>query len=270
MLTHRLLTTAAALAIGLAAPQLAAAQAQGAKPAAAQAQTQSAAAQATGKATTDTPAASNTQGTAWAVQQGAASNPGAAASATPSRPTAAQVVPHGDLIETAKASGQFTTFLKAADATNLTAVLKTNQNLTVFAPTDAAFAALPPGQLDRLMADKPALQKLLTHHIINARVDSTKIKGAKGPVPSVAGDQVQLDGSGPMLKADNADIVQSDVMASNGVLHVVDRVLTPGVPAAPMAAAATGAVAPASTTTTTTTSTTPAATAPESPKPRGK
>ncbi|MDB5465578.1 MAG: hypothetical protein JWQ46_340 [Phenylobacterium sp.] len=277
MLSNRLLTTAAALAMALAAPQIAAAQASSAKPAAAkpaaQAQTQSAAARATGKPTTDVPAASNTQGTAWAVQQGASA--GATTSMTaPRTSTAVLVMPHGDIIETAKASGQFTIFLKAVDATNLTAVLKSNPNLTVFVPTDAAFAALPPGQLDRLMADKPALQKLMTHHIINARVDSTKIKGAKGPVPSVAGDQVQLDGSGAVLKADNADIVQPDVMASNGVLHVVDRVLTPGVPAAATAAAASGAAAPASTTTTTTTTTNPATNpapaAPESPKPKGK
>jgi uncharacterized surface protein with fasciclin (FAS1) repeats len=138
------------------------------------------------------------------------------------------VVASGDLIQTAKASGQFTTFLKAADATNLTAVLAKSPNLTLFAPTDAAFAALPPGKLDALMADTPSLQKLLTHHIINARVDSAKIKGAKGPVPSVAGDPIELDGSGDTLKADNATIVQPDVMASNGILHVVNQVMIAG------------------------------------------
>jgi uncharacterized surface protein with fasciclin (FAS1) repeats len=156
-----------------------------------------------------------------AAAQGAA--PAAAASA------AGQVSPAGDIIETARASGQFTTFIKAADATNLTALMKTNKNLTVFAPTDAAFRALPPGQLDKLMADKPALQKLITHHIINAPVDSAKISGAKGPVPSVAQDNVLLDGSEPgVLKADGATIVQADVRASNGILHVVDKVLMPG------------------------------------------
>ena len=109
--------------------------------------------------------------------------------------------------------------------------------LTVFAPTDAAFAALPPDQLQRMMADKPGLQKLMTHHIINARVDSSKIKGAKGPVPSVAGDKIELDGTGEVLKADNADIIQPDVMATNGILQVVDQVMTPGAASPPMAAA---------------------------------
>jgi hypothetical protein len=74
---------------------------------------------------------------------------------------------------------------------NLTSVLKTNQNLTLFAPTDAAFAALPAGELDKLMLPEngPMLQKVLTYHLINAKVDSTKIKGAKGEVKSVEGDQ---------------------------------------------------------------------------------
>jgi uncharacterized surface protein with fasciclin (FAS1) repeats len=241
------LPTAAAVAVLLAAPQMAAAQTT------TTAKTQGAAAQATGKPTTDAPANTMVQGTAKAVQQGVVAG-------APAAPMA-KIAPRGDIIETARASGQFATFLKAADATNLTAVLKKNQNLTVFAPTDAAFAALPPGQLDRLMADKPALQKLLTHHIINARVESSKIKGAKGPVTSVAGDPIELDGSGATLRADNADIVQSDIMASNGILQVVDQVMMPGgaALAASASASATGTPASATTTTTTTTTTTPPA-----------
>ncbi|MDP3659588.1 fasciclin domain-containing protein [Phenylobacterium sp.] len=159
--------------------------------------------------------------------------------------TAPTVVAKGDLMDTARLSGQFTIFVKAVDATNLTSVLKTNKNLTVFAPTDAAFAALPAGELDRLMADKAGLQKLLTYHIVNARVDSTKIKGAKGPVTTVSGQPIELDGSGDMLMVNNADITQSDVMATNGILHVVDKVLTPGTA---LAAASSGASASATAT----------------------
>lgn len=139
------------------------------------------------------------------------------------------VVAKGDLIETAQSSGQFNTFLKAVSAVNLTSVLKTNQNLTLFAPTDAAFAALPAGELDKLMLPEngPMLQKVLTYHLINAKVDSTKIKGAKGEVKSVEGSPLLLDGSGTTPMVDDAAIVQADVMASNGVLHVVDKVLLP-------------------------------------------
>ena len=141
----------------------------------------------------------------------------------------APVVAKGDLIDTAQASGQFTTFLKAVSAVNLTSVLKTNQNLTLFAPTDAAFAALPPGTLDKLLLPEngPMLQKVLTYHLINAKVDSSKIKGAKGDVKSVEGSPLMLDGSGATPMVDGATIIQADVMATNGVLHVVDKVLLP-------------------------------------------
>jgi uncharacterized surface protein with fasciclin (FAS1) repeats len=141
----------------------------------------------------------------------------------------APVVAKGDLIDTAQASGQFTTFLKAVSAVNLTNVLKTNQNLTLFAPTDAAFAALPAGTLDTLLLPEngPMLQKVLTYHLINAKVDSSKIKGAKGEVKSVEGSPLLLDGSGATPMVDGATITQADVMASNGVLHVVDKVLLP-------------------------------------------
>jgi uncharacterized surface protein with fasciclin (FAS1) repeats len=203
---------------------------------AATARTQAEAARATGKPTTDAPAASRVQGTAWAARQAAEAPAGAAQPpAAAGAGTAPRVVARGDLVETLRASGRFGTFLKALEVTNLTSMLKTTPNLTVFAPTDAAFAALPPGELDRLMADRPQLQKLLTHHIINARVDSSKFKGSKGPVPSVAGNPIELDGSGEVLKADDAAIVQPDVMTSNGVLQVVDRVLTPGAAALPPA-----------------------------------
>ena len=157
---------------------------------------------------------------------------------------ASPVVAKGDLIETAKASGQFNTFLKAVSAVNLTSVLKTNQNLTLFAPTDAAFAALPPGELDKLMLPEngPMLQKVLTYHLINAKVDSTKIKGAKGEVNSVEGSPLLLDGSGATPMVDGATITQTDVMATNGVLHVVDKVLIPkDVPGLQAAASATDA-----------------------------
>lgn len=177
--------------------------------------------------------------------------PAAKAPAAPAAPAAAaKVVANGDIIQTATLSGQFKTFLKAVDATNLTGLLKTNKNLTVFAPTDAAFAALPPGELDRLMLpeNKAQLQKLLTYHIINARVDSTKIKGAKGAVPTVAGASVELDGSSDMLMVNNADIIQPDVMASNGVVHVIDKVLMPTTASASATAsgAAASTTAPAS------------------------
>lgn len=174
--------------------------------------------------------------------------PSAGASASVQAPGAtvaagAQVKAAGDIIETARASGQFSTFLKAVEATNLTQVLKNNKGLTLFAPTDAAFAALPPGELDRLMqpANRAQLQKILTYHLINAQVDSSKIKGARGPVPTVAGANVELDGSGEALKVNQSTIVQADVRPTNGTIHVIDKVLLPP-------GAATASAAPAAST----------------------
>lgn len=138
------------------------------------------------------------------------------------------ITPSGDIIQTLTASGQFKTLLKALDATNLTGVLKTPGPLTLFAPTDQAFAAMPAGQLDTLMNAKPpaALQQLLVYHIINAKVDDSKINGTKGPIPSAAGKPIYIDGSATPKKANDADIL-ADVMVSNGVIHVVSKVLSP-------------------------------------------
>lgn len=214
MTFNRLLTAAAAASL-LAGIAPFAAQAQTPK-------TEAAAAAQTGKASTDAPAATAIQGTAKAVSQ-AATNVQATAPAA-----GAKLVASGDMASTLRQSPDFTTFVKALDATNLASLIQTRPNMTVFAPTNAAFAALPAGKLDTLMADKAGLQKLLLHHIINAPVPGSKIKGSRGPVPSGAGDPIVLDGSGEPLKADNANIIQADVVASNGTIHVVDQVLMAG------------------------------------------
>ena len=173
-------------------------------------------------------------GAAWAQTPAtpAIPSPAPAASAAVAAPMAAPaatLVANGDITTTLRLSGQFTTFVKALDATNLSGLLQKQPNITVFAPTDAAFAALPPGDVNKLMADKTGLQKLLIHHLINAPVPGSKIKGTRGPWPTGAGDKVVLDGGADgVLKADNATIVQADVQATNGLIHVVDRVLIAG------------------------------------------
>lgn len=188
-----------------------------------------------------------------AASDTAAQAPAAPATATPA-PTGAdaaapgaQVVAQGDLVQTAQASGQFKTFLKAAEATNLTNLLKTQKNITVFAPTDAAFAALPAGELDRLMLpeNKAQLQKLLIYHMVNAPVKSTEFKGSTRTAATVAGPAVELKG-GDQLMVNDADIVQADISTSNGVLHVIDKVLSPTGTATAASADAAGAAASAS------------------------
>jgi uncharacterized surface protein with fasciclin (FAS1) repeats len=143
------------------------------------------------------------------------------AAAAPAAGATVNITPSGDIVQTLTASGQFTMLLKALDAVNLTSVLKTPGPLTIFAPTDAAFAATT---VD--MNDKAALQQLLVYHIINAKVDDSKIKGAKGPIPSAAGKPIYVDGSTTPAKANDATIV-ADASVSNGVIHVIDKVLSP-------------------------------------------
>src|SRR6185503_14386583 len=163
-------------------------------------------------------------GAAQAQTPAPAATPAAPAPA-PAAAASGKLVPTGDLITTLKLNADFSNFVKALDATNLSALLKSSPGLTVFAPTNEAFTQ---AKLDSMMADKTGLQKFLLHYIINAKVDSSKIKGSHGPVPSGAGDQIVLDGTGPVLKADNANIIQPDVMTSNGVIHVVDALMVAG------------------------------------------
>ncbi|MBL8554204.1 MAG: fasciclin domain-containing protein [Phenylobacterium sp.] len=184
-----------------------------------------------------------------------AQTPAPAAPAPAAAPTAGAAKPvtvNGDLVDTLKLNGGFTIFTKGLTDTNLAGLLKTNANLTVFAPTDSAFQAMPAADLARLQADKAAMQKFILHHIVNAPVASTKIKGAKGPIPSGAGDTILLDGSdeGGVMKVDGATIVQADVKTGSGLLHVVDHVLIAGqgnadpvAPAAPPPAADASATA---------------------------
>ena len=162
--------------------------------------------------------------------------------------------PSTSILDVLKGSGEFTVFLKAADAANLDSVLQGAGHLTVFAPTDAAFAALPPGQLDELM--KPAnvarLQQFVLLHVVNLKLTTAQLTGkAATNVPAVAtGKAVHLDGSSGKVKVDDGDIAQADVVASNGVIQVIDRVLSPDY-TPPAATADSGAAAAAAQTTTT-------------------
>ena len=142
---------------------------------------------------------------------------------TPIRP-----VPGGDIIATLTASGEFGTLLAALKDTNLTNLIATHPNLTLFAPTDAAFAALPPGQLDMLMKSPAQLQAILTYHLIAATIRPSDILGhAAGQEPTAAKKPVTVDGSGPTIKVNTASVLQPGVVASNGVIYPIDKVLTP-------------------------------------------
>ena len=159
-----------------------------------------------------------------------AAPPAAAAAPAPAAPAVPQVqlTPSGDIIGTLKASGQFTILLKALDAANLTSFLQGAGPYTLLAPTDSAFKALPAGQLDSLLQSSNAaqLQALLAYHLIAASVPPSKVQGTKGPVPTAAGPDVQIDGSSTPYKVNDADIV-GQASVSNGQVYVLDKVLSP-------------------------------------------
>lgn len=176
--------------------------------------------------------------------------PADAGAATPPSGSAFTTItpaPGADVVTVLTQSGQFSTFLKAADATALTSVLKSTPNLTVFAPTDAAFAALPAGTLDNLMKpdNLPQLQKLLAYHLVNTKIPAIKGHARTQVTTAAAPAKVTLDGSGEQVKVNDATTLQPAVAVGNGAtLYPIDKVLSPDyVP--PPAPAATEEAAPA-------------------------
>jgi uncharacterized surface protein with fasciclin (FAS1) repeats len=130
-----------------------------------------------------------------------------------------------DIVDTAVAAGDFKTLATALKAAGLVDTLKGPGPFTVFAPTDAAFAKLPAGALDALLKDKAKLTKVLTYHVVAGKVtaaDVVKLTSAK----TVEGQSVAIDARNG-VKVGNAKVVKADVMASNGVIHVIDTVLIP-------------------------------------------
>ena len=131
-----------------------------------------------------------------------------------------------DIVDTAVAAGSFKTLLTAAKEAGLVEALKGKGPLTVFAPTDEAFAKLPKGTVEGLLADKEKLAALLKYHVVDGKVmaaDVVKLQEAKtlqGSTISIsAKDGVKLNGS--------ANVVKTDIECSNGVIHVIDTVIMP-------------------------------------------
>jgi uncharacterized surface protein with fasciclin (FAS1) repeats len=133
----------------------------------------------------------------------------------------------GTIVEIAASSPNFKTLVSAIQAADLAETLSGTGPFTVFAPTDKAFAALPKGTLEKLLKpeNKAALQKILTYHVVPGAVESTSIK--PGAVKTVEGGNVSLKVTGGKVTVNKANVTQVDVKASNGVIHVIDKVLLP-------------------------------------------
>ena len=130
-----------------------------------------------------------------------------------------------DIVDTAKSAGSFNTLVKAVQAAGLVDTLKGPGPFTVFAPTDEAFAKVPKEKLDALLKDKAALTKVLTYHVVPGKVVAASVK--PGAVKTVQGSSLNVAVAGGAVTVDNAKVVKTDVMADNGVIHVIDTVVMP-------------------------------------------
>lgn len=133
-----------------------------------------------------------------------------------------------DIVATAVEAGSFNTLVAAVQAAGLVDTLKGDGPFTVFAPTDAAFAALPEGTVENLLKpeNKDQLIAILTYHVVPAKVMSGDIAGKKTDVLTVQGDRLSVNARNG-VKVDGANVVSADIEATNGVIHVVDKVLLP-------------------------------------------
>ena len=131
-----------------------------------------------------------------------------------------------DIVATAVEAGSFTTLAAALEAAGLVEVLQGEGPFTVFAPTDEAFAKLPAGTVEALLADTEALTRILTYHVVAGRVTSDQVVGLS-EAETVAGLTAPIEVKDGEVYVAGAKVVAADVQASNGVIHVIDTVMLP-------------------------------------------
>lgn len=134
--------------------------------------------------------------------------------------------PLPSIAEIAVGNPDFETLVAAVTAAGLVEALSGEGPLTVFAPTDAAFEALPPGTLDALLADVPALTDVLTYHVYAGELDAAAVT-AMDMLTMLNGDSAEITSEGGNWYIDGARIVVTDIQASNGIVHVIDTVMLP-------------------------------------------
>ncbi len=129
-----------------------------------------------------------------------------------------------DIVDTAVAAGNFKTLATALTAAGLVDTLKGKGPFTVFAPTDAAFAKIPKADLDALLKDKAKLTAVLTYHVVAGKVMAADVKAGK--IKTVQGSELTVSTSGGVM-VDKAKVTATDIVADNGVIHVIDSVIMP-------------------------------------------
>ncbi len=130
------------------------------------------------------------------------------------------------IIEVATAAGSFNTLLAALDAAGLTSTLEGEGPFTVFAPSDEAFAKIPAEALSALLANQDLLTAVLTYHVVPGRVEASEVVGLTS-APTVNGKTLSISVVNGTVKVDGANVVSTDIEAGNGIIHVIDDVLTP-------------------------------------------
>jgi uncharacterized surface protein with fasciclin (FAS1) repeats len=133
-----------------------------------------------------------------------------------------------DIVDTAIAAGNFTTLVKAVQAAGLVDTLKGAGPFTVFAPTDEAFAKLPPGALDALIANPAKLKEVLLYHVVPGKVMAAEVK--PGVDKTAEGAAVKITVKDGKVFVNRAQVIKTDIVCSNGVIHVIDAVLMPKMP----------------------------------------
>ena len=129
-----------------------------------------------------------------------------------------------DIVDTAVGAGNFNTLAAALTAAGLIDTLKGKGPFTVFAPTDAAFAKIPKADLDALLADKAKLTSVLTYHVVPGKVMAADVKAGK--VKTVQGSDLTVTTAGGVM-VNQAKVTSTDIVADNGVIHVIDTVVMP-------------------------------------------
>ncbi len=143
---------------------------------------------------------------------------------------AAAKKPTKDIVDTAVAAGSFKTLAAALGAADLVDTLKSKGPFTVFAPTDEAFAKLPAGTVEALLKpeNKAALARVLTYHVVAGKVPAKTVLKLNGKdVTTVSTDTVRVTIAGKSVKVNDSNVIATDIMATNGIIHVIDAVLLP-------------------------------------------
>ena len=133
-----------------------------------------------------------------------------------------------DIIDTAIAAGMFETLVDAVSAAGLTRTLKGDRPMTVFAPSDAAFASLPDGAIEALVADRRKLASILAYHLVEGRMSAAELMYLRGgSIDTVNGADIDITVEDCVVLNGVSNVVQADIECTNGVIHVIDVVLLP-------------------------------------------